>query len=431
MRRLSRRRLLALGGTGLVGALSGCSDGSDAQTARPGGGGGNGDETATETSTPTATTEPGPELRHPEFADRTARVADGIVWHATRWRRTMSQVRIHANKVIGAVQSMRTADTITENDIADLEGRTTDMAEYLREAVVTHYPVPDEAVLKGNNVLVQQLKIASRRGDTEGQETYLRRLEALYEKYTQSTFFEDVFPNGPIHAKLFGDIAASEGSDAVFGVFHPASGFVEAVTRDTVPDDPSDDGVPQHVHEFPTGHVVVAHAHGHSDAHHLGDHENEPATRKLYAYRNGQFDVLQDTNAEVPNLTDFEPHLIDVFGSVSVPDRREDVVYATVNAPVADFVDLPLQIQLFDSAATAAETVDFLLSADVFQEGTATVGGREWRRIYYTQQDTNVYAFLLRTGAYVVTLFPEPVAWDDRVDWPGPFERTWIVGGGE
>lgn len=430
MTRLSRRRLLALGGAGIAGALSGCSEGTEPATeGSNGGGNGNGGGDGTGSPTPTATTQPGPELRYPDFADRTAGVVDGIVWHATQRDPTMTQVRVRANRVIGAVKSMRESDTITENDIAELERRTTEMAEYVREAVVPYYPVPDGAVLNGNNALVQQLKLASQRGDTEGQRTQLRRIGALYAKYGDRTFLDSTFPNGPIHAKLFGDVAASAEGDGVFGVFHPASGFVEPVTRDKNADDKTDDGVPQHVHEFPSGHVVIAHAHEHKGGHNLGDHDNEPATRQLYAYRNGQFDIMQDTNAERQILTDFEPHMPDVFRSVSVPDRRSDVVYVTVNAPTRDFVDLPLQIQVFDSVATAAETVDFLLSADVFQEGTTDVAGREWRRIYYTQQDTNVYAFLLQTGPHVITVFPEPVTWEDRVDWPGPFTLSWIAAG--
>ncbi|MFB6282304.1 MAG: hypothetical protein ABEH40_09820 [Haloferacaceae archaeon] len=426
MRRLSRRRLLALGGTGLVGALSGCSDGSEPATEPADDGGGSGG-TETPTPTPTATTEPGPEIEHPGFADRTGRVANGIVWHATEWGRTMSQVRVRANRVLGQVESLRSADPITENGIAALETAATEMADFLREAVVPHYEIPDESVLNGNNVLIQQLKVASRRGDREGQRTQLRRIELLYRKYAQRSFLETAFRNGPIHAKLLDAVAANAG--ALFGAFHPASGFVELVTADKAPDSP-DDGVPQHVHEFPSGHIVVAHAHSSDTGHNIGNHANEPTTRQLYAYRNGQFDILQDTNAEVPDVSLFEPHLIDVFGSVNVPDRREDVVYVSVNDPVADFLALPLQIQLFDSVGTAAETVEFLLSADVFQEGTATVGGREWRRIYYTQQGTNIYAFLLQTGSYLVTVFPEPVPWEERVDWPGPFANAWITGGG-
>lgn len=423
MRRLTRRRLLALGGAGLAGGLSGCSSGSDANTAPPPSGGG-ADGTPTPTATPT-TTESGPDLRYPDFADRTARVADGIVWHATRWTRVMSEVRVHANRVIGVVEKLQAADTITENDLAGLKRRTTDMADYLQEAVVPHYAVPDESLLNGNNVYVQQLKIASRRGDSGAQDSKLRRIHTVYRNYGRRSFLERAFPNGPIHAKLYEDIG---GSGAVYGAFHPPSGFVVALTADTMPEE-TDDGVPQHVHQFPSGHVVVAHAHSHDGTHSLDDHENEPKTRRLYAYRDGQFDILHDTNPEVPKIVDFEPELIDVFESVSVPDRREDVVYATVNDPTADFVHLPLQIQRFDSVTTARETVEFLLSADVFEEGTAAVAGREWRRIYYTQQETNIYAFLLRTGSYVVTLFPEPVAWGERVDWPGPFENTWVYAG--
>ena len=425
MRRLTRRRLLALGGAGLAGTLGGCSSGSDTNTAPPAGGGGGNDETPTPTAAAT-TTDSGPDLRYPEFADRTAGVADGIIWHATRWNRVMSEVRVHANRVIGAVEEMETADTITENDLAGLERRTTDMAEYLQEAVVPHYTVPDESLLNGNNVHVQQLKLASQRGDSEAQRRQLQRIHTVYQNYGRTSFLESAFPNGPIHAKLYDDIG---GGGAVFGAFHPPSGFVVALTADELPKE-TDDGVPQHVHEFPSGHVVVAHAHSYGGTHSLDNHENEPKTRRLYAYRDGQFDILQDTTPDLPKVVDFQPELIDVFRSVDVPDRRENVVYATVNDPTADFVHLPLQIQRFDSVATARETVDFLLSADVFEEGTTDVAGREWRRIYYTQQETNIYAFLLQTGSYVVTLFPEPVAWEDRVDWPGPFENTWISGDG-
>lgn len=423
MRRLTRRRLLALGGTGLAGTLGGCSGGPNSNTPVPAD---DDDEEATARPTETtATTTSGPELRHPDFAAVTGRIADGIAWHATRWEDVMAGVRTRAHRVTGKVDGMLSADAITEHDIEELQRRTTVVADYLREHVVPHYGI-EGPVLNGNNVYVQQVKIASQRGDADRRRQYLTRLASLYGNYTRSAFLESTFQNGPIHAKLYDDLVA-DGSDAVFGVFHPPSGFVEVATPDRKPKDSTTDGVSQHVHEFPSGHVVVAHVHDHASTHDLGGHDNEPPSRRLYAYRNGQFDILRDANLDRRRFSDFEPELADIFDSVSVPDRREDVVYATVTGMTGDFADLPLQIQRFDSAATAAEAVDFLLSADVFHEGTRDVAGRAWRRVYYTQQGTNLYAFLLRTGKYVTTLFPEPVAWDQRVDWPGPFERTWIT----
>ncbi|MFB6304634.1 MAG: hypothetical protein ABEH47_05665 [Haloferacaceae archaeon] len=431
MDELTRRRLLAAAAAGVTGSLSGCSDSSDAGGSTPGGGSG-GDSTPTPTPTPTnttnaTTTAPGPEARYPEFAALTARIADGIVWHATQWQPTMRQVRNLAFRVTGLADDLLSTDTVTENDIAELERRTTAFAEHLRENVVPHYQVED-VLLNGNNVYIQQLKLASRRGDTSGQRQQLQRIKGKYENYTRSSFLESVFRNGPIHAKLYEDMVAGKGT--VFGLFHPASGFVEVAHADEAPKDDSRDGVPQHVHEFNTGHVVVAHTHAHNAAHNLGEHSNEPPDRRLYAYRNGQFDVLRDTNLDTRSFNAYEPELTNVFGAVTLPDRHEEMVYATVNGRTADFTELPLQIQRFGSPRAAADAVEFLLSADVFDEGTETVGGREWRRVFYTQQETNVYAFLLRTGAYVITLFPEAVPWGDRVDWPGPFKGTWITGGG-
>lgn len=430
MDELTRRRLLATGGAGLTGVLAGCADsGGSEETPVSNGGGGS---TPTPTPTPNATTTnatttaPGPEVEYPDFAARTGRIADGIVWHATRWNAAMGQVRNLAYGVVGTTRDLMEAGTVTKTDIAELERKTTAFAEFMRETVVPHYTVED-VLLKGNNVYLQQLKIASRRGDTQGQQQQLRRIEGKYANYTRTSFLETVFRNGPIHAKLYDDLTA--GSDAVFGLFHPDSGFVEVANADKTPDDDATDGVPQHVHELDSGHVVVAHTHDHDDAHNLGEHTNEPTDRRLYAYRNGQFDIVRDPDLDRQDLTTYEPGLTDVFGSVTLPDRHEALVYGTVNTPTANFVQLPFQIQRFESPRAAADAVEFLLSADVFQEGTTDFGGRPWRRVFYTQQETNIYAFLLRTAAYVITVFPESVPWEDRVDWPkGPFRRTWIAG---
>ena len=428
---IRRRRLLAAGAAGLVG-LAGCSGGGNDESAGAGGGGGGDDDSPSPTPTPTptpagnatATTTPGPSYELPALVDRTRAIADGIAWHATEWGPAMARLRTLTQRVAGTAEALLNADTVTENDVATVAERTTAVAEYLADEIQPHYPV-SRPVRDGNNVHVQQLKVASRRGDVRRRDDALRRLRRIYTNYSDPEFHERVFTNGPITAKLYDDLGASD--DVVYGIFHPPSGFVEVVHADDTPDDPATDGVPAHVHEFPSGHVTIAHVHGRSGPHGLGDHENEPRSRRLYAYRNGVIDVLEDTRLERRQFDDFEPALTGLFGSVGLPDRRTDVAYVTVNRRSADFAALPAQIQTFDGVETAAEGVSFLLDTDVFQDGTERVDGRTWRRIYYTQQGTTVYAFLLRAGPYVLTVFPESVPWGQRVDWPdGPFSPTWL-----
>ncbi len=424
---IRRRRLLAAGAAGLAG-LAGCSGGGDDGGGGGGGGGGGDDTTPTPTPTPTpnatATTPPGPSYELPAFVERTRAIADGIAWHATEWGPAMARLRTLAQRVAGTAEQLLDADTVTENDVATVAGHATAVAEYLADEIQPHYAV-SKPVIDGDNVHVQQLEVASRRGDTRRRDDALRRLRTVYTNYSRTDFYERVFTNGPITAKLYDDLGAAD--DVVYGLFHPPSGFVEVSHADETPEDPANDGVPAHVHEFPSGHVTVAHVHDRSGPHGLDDHENEPKSRRLYAYRNGAIDVLEDTRLERRQFDDFEPALTGIFRSVSLPDRRTDVAYVTVNRRSPDFAALPVQIQTFDGVEAASEGVSFLLDTDVFQDGTERIGGRPWRRIYYTQQETTIYAFLLRAGPYVLTVFPESVPWGRRVDWPeGPLSPTWL-----
>ncbi|MFB6160138.1 MAG: hypothetical protein ABEJ61_03070 [Haloferacaceae archaeon] len=431
MHELTRRRLIAAGTAGIAGALAGCSDTSPTPPGagnESGSGGGNG---GTATPTPTATTK-GPQIDYPDLAKATETIVDSIVWHATSYDQVMTQLRVYGGQISALANDLRAAESVTQNDLEQLESRTTGMATYVGANVQPYYPVTG-AVLDGNNTYVQQVKLAAERGDPGALDTALQRLADFYGNYGRRSFIEEQFPNGPIYQKLFDRIRRGKGAkNAVFGVFHPASGFHTACYRDTTPEDPSSDGVPQHVHEWPSGHVVVTHTHGHDPTHSLQAHLNEPRSRKLIAYRDGQFDLLADDDAGNPRVLAYSVERADIFGPVNLPAERSDVVYLTVNEKTTDFDQSVVQIQTFESVGKATAAVESLLSADVFEQGTyPLVEDKNYRldlsRIYYSHQGSTFYAYLLRVGRFVVTFSPSETEWGSRTDWPDEVASTWFA----
>lgn len=434
MHELTRRRLIAAGTAGLAGALAGCSDTSPTPTdggSGSGSGGGNG-QGKTTTKKPTPTTTKGPKIDFPDLAKATDTIVDSIVWHATSYTQVMSQLRVHGGRIASFGKDLREAKSVTQNDLEQLESMTTAMAEYVRTNVQPYYPVSG-AVIDGNNTYVQQVKLAAQRGDPSALDSSLQRLVDFYGNYGRRSFTEDQFQNGPIHQKLFDRLRRGKGANnAIFGVFHPASKFYAACHRDAVPEDATEDGVPQHVHEWPSGHLVVTHTHKHDAAHSLQAHLNEPRSRKILAYRDGQFDILSDDDAGNPRVLAYSVHRSDIFGPVSLPDEREEMVYVTVNEPTPDFDESVLQIQTFDSVDAAKAAVETLLSADVFEQGTyPLVNAKNYRldlrRIYYSHQGTTFYAYLLQVGRNVVTFAPNETEWGSKVDWPDEISLTWFA----
>jgi hypothetical protein len=66
-------------------------------------------------------------------------------------------------------------------------------------------------------------------------------------------------------------------------------------------------------------------------------------------------------------------------------------------------------------------------SGSVTADGTATLGGAEWRRVYYQTAGGVRYAHLRRTGRYVLTVAPSGTPWNERPsDWTTALERTWF-----
>jgi hypothetical protein len=437
--RLTRRRVVA-GATGLLAALAGCSsenpnDGGGGDDGEGGGGdGGDGGEedvaspspSPTPSGTPTATTP------YPELAQQTATVAGSVLWHATEYESVVTRLRVLANRVVGVANELREARSVTQNDLTRLEDATTATAEFVRQNVQPYYPV-ENAVTNGDNTYVQQVKLAAERGDSGGLRQALGRVRTYYGNYARSTFLETQYPNDVIHERLYDRMTRDDATNVLFGLFHPGSGYVGVTHRDAT-EALDTDGVPQFTHEWDSGHVTAAHVHPHDeDLHDLRDHGDEPTDRRVYAYdrANGVVDILRDDSPDEQRMDSYVVARSDVFAPVR-DASHDDEFYVEVGYTNAEFATtLPVHVQVFPSARDAERTVEGLLAADVFQQGTDRIvenrdEAREWRRVFYTRGEATLYAYMLVVGEVVLAVAPAETEWGSRVDWPGPLADCWL-----
>ncbi|MFB6167799.1 MAG: hypothetical protein ABEJ43_03015 [Haloferacaceae archaeon] len=452
--RISRRRALATGATGLLVALAGCSDesgddgsdGSDGGSGSPDGSDGTATPTPAATATPTATATPGPQLRYPELAAQTRLVTENVVWLGAERDRAMTRLRTLANGAVGVARELRGASSVTQSGITRLEDATTAVAEFVRQNVQPYFPV-QEAVTKGNNVYVQQVKLAAGRGDTRALDEALGRLQTFYGNYTKRAYFESQFPNDVVHARLYDRMTRDDSKKMAFGLFHPKSGYVAVSHADLEPDDIDANGVPHHTHTWGDTHLVTAHVHDHPDLHSTRDHQNEPADRLVYAYNRstGGFDILTDGKPDQQRMDAYVVDRTDIFGPVRLPDRHLDEAFVTVSRTDTEKIDgepvphgrnfgdnVPIHLQRFESAEATRAAVEDLLAANVFEQGTTRIranddeNARDWRRVYYARDGDSLYAYMLDLGAMLVTVAPGQTEWGSRADWPGPVRDCWL-----
>jgi hypothetical protein len=433
--RLGRRRVV-IGTAGLLAALAGCSGEDPAEEGGGGdggGGGGGGGDSTSPTPTPSPTGTPTVTTPYPDLAEQTATVVESVVWHATEHGQVMTQLRVLANRVVGVAGELRDASSVTENDLIRLEDATTSVAEFVRQNVQPYYPV-ENAVTNGDNTYVQQVKLAAERGDSRGLDRALGRTRTYYKNYTRRSFFETQYPNDVVHERLYDRLTRDDATNVLFGLFHPGGDYVGVTHRDAT-EDLDTDGVPQFTHEWESGHVTTTHVHPHDEGlHDLRDHEDEPADRRVYAYdrENGVVDVLRDDAPDQQRMDEYVVERNDVFGPVRERAAHDDEFYVEVGNADAEFGDsLPVYVQLFPSARDARRTVEGLLAADVFEQGTDRIienreEAREWRRVFYTRGEATFYAYMIVLGDVVVTAAPSETEWGSRVDWPGPLVDCWL-----
>ena len=439
----SRRRVLVLTSsltlpvlTGCLGGDSGGSNDSTDSEDDSGGGGGDGNGSASEESTATETTEePTPTPEPPrEFLERTRTVMDEIAWFGTEYERTRRRFLLAVKPVQEVVARLREQYENTESDVAELRSKTNTLAAFVTEELAPHFDV-EMRLRNGENAFVRDFAAAVEQNDKAAEQDALGRLAVFYDRVTSESYVEQNLSASPIEEPLHGDLQAGGEGKLIFGVsYPPGDNFVTQTFSDEYSDQTRDSARP-HTHTFRSGQQIVAHAHTYDAGHSITDHTNERPDGLIYTFSEGSVDILKDTKAWRERVADYEPEYTNVFDAVVAREGRVDHAYVMANTYVTktdsekQFGSRPIFIQRFEDEQAAVVARETLLSTTLGEEGTTTLAGREWTRVFYDYDGPNLYANLLQVGEFILVTSVSPKPHRNRGEtdqWPAQLKGSWL-----
>lgn len=381
----SRRSVLHLGALSLAG-LAGCVDtGSNVtypSTATT-------DATTTTTATTRTATTPTETTRttttttvlpveHPRLAAETGRVVDGVAWFAREYDDAVREYRRAVDRVRATVGQLRNAARVTENDLRRLESTTGGVAEVASSRLAPRFPV-DGRLSTANNEFVRNVRTFARRGDVDRAQAELDRMYRFYLTAGTRRYVDREFSAAPIRDAVFDHLKADdENRLALFELGYPDARY-------------------------------GAYAYAGEDRHLVDDPYDERDRLRLGRL----FDAVGVEAGRVDSLY-VVPHVL--------PGRFRFARAETLRS-------LAVYVQRFESRRAARQAVATMFDGPPVTEGTETLAGREWRRIFFFHEDDIRYAHLLRAGRHVVTAGPTETPWEDRDDdgrWSDPLELTWL-----
>jgi hypothetical protein len=396
----TRRSLLTAGVAGLAGvATAGCLGGSPVRYPATETADGRSnpaperpvrDGTATAAGTETATqadAEVGvdPTRENPELAAATRRICAEIRWFGTRYADALDAYRSALRDAARATARVREgmAPSLSADGLRRVEAVATTAREVSARRLGDHFGV-DELVADEVSYHLEVIRRFARRDDHDRVAEELTRLENFYRGAITAPFVRRAMPDDPVQNRLLRWLGGGEGIPVVFAVRHPASRFA--------------------AYAYPGERRTL-----------LGDPVG-PAERRRYDRRFGP--LARGDRRDVYYLV---PTLLP-----DVDDNTDDDARLSIPEELGDQPSLPLYVQRFPDAETAANAETALLNGPVAAEGRYSFGRDLWRRVYYRVGDDVLYAYLVRAGEFLVATAPSETAWEERVDWRGPVERSWV-----
>jgi hypothetical protein len=228
-----------------------------------------------------------------------------------------------------------------------------------------------------------------RRGDHDRVAEELARLERFYRGLGRDSYVREAMPRNPIQNRLF-DWLRDGSRESLFALRYPAGGLATYAYGG-----PRRDALPK------------------------------PIAGRQRRYVERVFAPLR-----VPAATD---HLYVVAYALRTLDEddeddEDDERFATVPRDPARRPSQPVLIERFPDAATAGRALDGLLAADgpLTAERRYSLGRDDWRRVYWQYDGDVTYAIVLQAGEFLLATAPSETAWEERVDWRTPLERTFL-----
>lgn len=400
---LSRRALLGIGAA-IAGGGSGCLSAATADR-RP--------ERATDISSVpperSSATEPPPTestsraveddattaTEHaPQLARPTRLIADELRWFALTYPAAIERYRAAMDDGAAGIESLRREEAFDEADVKTVGRLLNAVQGRVADAVGGHFDVPAVIAERNDYHLSVTARFASR-GDLDRAREELDRLLEAYLERKSTPFVRSSLSRNPIKNRLFDQICPRP-PDAENGDGAPDPWFFAEL-----------------LHEPSGFRAFLRRGEAWVDWDVLGEAWSGATDRRRAAF------APLETGDRRTEAAWILPRLIDPRDRQSPfrPENRSDPA---------------VLLQRYESPAAAAAAREALRDGPVTVEGTSPFGRADdavdWERVYFDhpgEPDVG-YAFLLRTGEFLLAAAVSEVAWNERVDWAVPLEPTWL-----
>jgi hypothetical protein len=394
--RRTRRSLLAAGLAGL-GAAAGCLGGSsvrypgtDSPTGESGGDPGTAADRPVRDRTESAEgTAAGVDVdavaEAPELARETSRICAEMRWFGNEYADAVARYKRALRTAATTTDRAREAmsPSLTADGLARVEAAAADATRVANEQIGDHFGA-DELVADEVRYHLGVVRKFRGRDDHDRVAEELERLSQFYGGAAAEPFVRRTMSRDPVRNRLLRWLGGGTDARVVYELRHPASGFAAYAHPDerTPAVEPPVDRAERLRYDRLFGPLV----------------RGRRVDRYYVVPR-----VLPDVDENTDGDDDFD-----------IPRRLNE-------RP-----GQPILIQRFPDAETAAGEVQTALDGPVAPEGQYSFGRDLWRRVFYRVDDDVVYAFLVRAGRFLVATAPSETAWEERVDWRGPVERSWV-----
>lgn len=331
------------------------------------GGANGGGSTPTETATPTPTPTPTPTVSRSGSA--TERVFAELEWFAREYRPTVDRYLSTGSRARNLIETLARQSSLSRSDLDRLRSLLGEVETVLYDGLVPHFDA-EPTLASYNEQHLAELETLRGREDWDGVQGVLGEMASRYGTFVSEDYVARTFPTEPIGGP-----------------------FARLLT---------------------------------------GDGQTDRAAISVYY---APADYLGRVRTAPPEIDDLAGGRTDVqrydraFDATGVAAYRTARAYVTFTDRSHGQRSQPVYLQQYESEERADGAVRRMLSASgsVTGDGTATLGGQEWRRVFYQSDSGVTYAFVLRTGRYTLVAAPSTTPWDERGDeWATPLSLGWF-----
>jgi len=346
-----------------LGPLSG-GGGGDAGS----GGGAGGESTDASTSTPTPTPTPTPAVSR--SGDATERAFAEIEWFAREYSPTVDRYLSTTDRALNLIETLARQSSLSRADLDRLGSLLNEVERILYDGIAPHFDA-EPSVRSNNDDHLAELETLWGREDWDGVQGVLGEMASRYRDLATADYVDQTFPTDPI-GREFATVLTDGNATTEAGmvVYYAPTDYLTRVVADESAVETELDG--------------------------------------------GRDDV---------------PRYDRLFDPASIAAYRTARAYVTFTDLTHGRRSQPVYVQRYRDESRADSAVRRMLSNSgaVTAEGTRTLGGQDWREVFYQAEGGVTYAFLLRTGRYLLVAAPNRTPWDERPDeWSTPLARGWF-----